>query len=160
MIYPDGVATSIVGVDTVAMPGFIRRLQGKPDDPALATAKPAAPASVSVDVLNGTDVVGLAGRNAAQLRKDGFHVETVDSTDTAQASTQIEYPAGKQRAAKAVLALVPGAQTVLTSTVKRVTLVLGSDGRQVAGLAGRPGTSAPHTQTKRTPKADGLGCIN
>ncbi|HZY75895.1 MAG TPA: LCP family protein [Jatrophihabitantaceae bacterium] len=159
MIYPDGVATSIVGVDTVAMPGFIRRLQGKPDDPALAAANPAAPVSVPVDVLNGTDVVGLAGRNAGQLRKDGFHVETVDSTDTAQATTQIEYPAGKQSAAKAVLALVPGAQTVLTATVKRVTLVLGSDGRQVAGLGGAS-TASAHPKAKPAAKTAGLGCIN
>jgi LCP family protein required for cell wall assembly len=164
MIYPDGVATSIVGVDTVAMPGFIRRLQGKPDDPALATARPAVPSTVALDVLNGTDVVGLAGQNAAQLRKDGFRVETVDSSSSSQSGTQIEYPAGKQSAAKAVLAVVPGAQTVLTASVKRVTLVLGSDGRQVRGLASTVNTSTSHAAakpaSKATTKTGGLGCIN
>ncbi len=136
MIYPDRVPTSVVVVDRVAMPGFIRRLQGKSDDPALATATPAAPGSVAVDVLNGTDIVGLAGRNGRQLRKLGFHVDTIDSTTSPQKATQIEYPARHQSGAKALLALVPGAKTVLTATVKRVTLVLGSDGRQVRRLAG------------------------
>ncbi len=36
LIYPDGVETSIVKVDAAAMAGFIRGLQGKPADPALA----------------------------------------------------------------------------------------------------------------------------
>jgi hypothetical protein len=118
---------------------------------------------VALDVLNGTDLVGLAGQNAAQLRKDGFRVETVDSSSTAQAGTQIEYPAGKQSAAKAVLAVVPGAQTVLTASVKRVTLVLGSDGRQVRGLASTVNTPTTHAAAKpasKTTKTGGLGCIN
>ena len=165
MIYPDGVATSIVGVDTVAMPAFIRQLQGKPADPALTAATPAAATSVTLDVLNGTDTVGLAGRNATQLRKAGFHVDTVDSTDSPAETTQVEYPAGRQSAAKAVLALVPGAQPVLTSAVKRVTLVLGADGRQVRGLAGvgtssSSSASAHPSAAHHSTVAGGLGCID
>jgi LCP family protein required for cell wall assembly len=162
MIYPDGVATAIVGVDTAAMPGFIRQLQGKPADPDLAGAKPAAPRAVTLDVLNGTSTVGLAGRNATRLRTDGFRVIVVDSADST-VRTQIRYPAGAQAAAKAVLAHVRGAQLVLTSSVTRVTLVLGTDGRQVDGLAGSaaPGP-APTTGTHaaKTTGSDGLGCIN
>ncbi|HEY3629238.1 MAG TPA: hypothetical protein VGL21_00005, partial [Jatrophihabitantaceae bacterium] len=46
----------------------------------------------------------------------------------------IEYPNGAQAPAKAVAAAVPGAQLVQTSSVKRVTLVLGSNGVQARGL--------------------------
>ena len=93
MIYPDGVATAIVQVDSAAMPGFVKRLQGKPADPALASARPAAPSSVSVDVLNGTSISGLAGRNGDALRVLGFRIGTIDSTEPTAATT-VEYPNG------------------------------------------------------------------
>ena len=64
LIYPDGVATSIVQVDTAAIPDFVRRLMGQSTDPGLARVSAAAPASVTLDVLNGTPVAGVAGRNA------------------------------------------------------------------------------------------------
>ena len=133
MIYPDGVATSVVTVDTAAMPGFVNRLQGKPADPGLAHAQAAAPSSVSLDVLNGTSVAGLAARSGDALRTAGFHVDTVDSTDPT-AVTTIEYPDGAQAAAKAVATRVPGAQLVETGSVRKVTLVLGSNGVQAKGL--------------------------
>jgi LCP family protein required for cell wall assembly len=133
MIYPDGVATSVVTVDTAAMPGFVNRLQGKPADPGLASAPTTVPSAVTLDVLNGTSTTGLAGRNGDALRAAGFHVNTVDSTDPTAATT-IEYPNGAQPAAKAVAAAVPGAQLVQTSSVSRVTLVLGSNNVQARGL--------------------------
>jgi len=167
LIYPDGVETAIVQVDTAALPGFIRQLQGKAADPALAAAKPAAPSSVTVDVLNGTDVVGLGGRNADQLRTLGFRVNVVDSTD-ASTNTVVEYPSGKESQAKAVGAVVTGAHLVQTANVDRVTLVLGANHVQVKGLGGSKST---HASTKAPPtkkpakssvaaKTSGLGCIN
>ena len=167
LIYPDGVETAIVQVDTAALPGFIRQLQGKAADPALAAAKPAAPSSVTVDVLNGTDVVGLGGRNADQLRTLGFRVNVVDSTD-ASTNTVVEYPSGKESQAKAVGAVVTGAHLVQTANVDRVTLVLGANHVQVKGLGGSKST---HASTKAPPtkkpakssvaaKTAGLGCIN
>ncbi|MDP9118008.1 MAG: LCP family protein [Actinomycetota bacterium] len=164
LIYPDGVETSIVEVDTAAMPAFIRQLEGKVADPALASAVAAAPSSVVVDVLNGTTVVQLATRNGDRLKALGFDVNTVDST-AATAATTIEYPAGAQSKAKAVAAAVNGAKLVLTSTVTRVTLILGSNGVQVNGLAGASsaisGAPAPaQTPTSAVVPAAGLGCIN
>lgn len=167
LIYPDGVETAIVQVDTAALPGFIRQLQGKPADPGLAAAKPATPSSVTVDVLNGTDVAGVAGRNADQLRTLGFKVNVIDSTD-ASADTVVEYPSGTQAQAKAVDAVVKGAQLVQTANVDRVTLVLGANHLQVNGLGGstpaRHSTKAP---AKKKPaksavasRTGGLGCIN
>jgi LCP family protein required for cell wall assembly len=162
LIYPDGVETSIVAVDTAAMPGFIRQLGGQPADPDLAKATAAAPSTVTMDVLNGTDTVGLAGRNATQLKKLGFKVDVIDSTDSS-AKTLLEYPAGQQSAAKAAQAVVPGAVLTLTSTVKRVTLVLGTDGREVRGLSSTATTTTGHAAKPATTTADktgGLGCIN
>ena len=43
LIFPDGVETAIVQVDSAAIPGFINRLQGKPADPSLASAAAASP---------------------------------------------------------------------------------------------------------------------
>ena len=161
-IYPDGVVTSIVAVDTAAMPGFINQLQGKPADPGLATAPAAKPSSVTLDVLNGTAIAGLAGRNAAALRKLGFRVETIDSTDQTNTTT-VEYPPGAQNQAKAVATAVPGAQLTQTESVKKVTLVLGADGRQASGLAPHPSATSATHPSSTPPKAatsTGVGCIN
>jgi LCP family protein required for cell wall assembly len=165
LIYPDGVPTSIVGVDTGAMPGFIRELQGKPADPDLAAATSAAPRTVTMDVLNGTGGVGLAGRNAATLRGLGFHVDVVDSAPSTEA-TVIRYPNGSQGAAKAVLAAVPGAQLVETDSVRRVTLVLGTGGLQAQqppaekAAPTRPPASTTPAAPQPKPAPAGMGCIN
>jgi LCP family protein required for cell wall assembly len=155
MIYPDGVATAVVTVDTAAMPGFVNRLQGKPADPTLASAPPATPSSVSLDVLNGTSGPGLAGRNGDALRTAGFRVDTVDSTDPTAATT-VEYPDGAESAAKAVAAQVPGAQLVRTNSVRKVTLVLGSNGVEAKGLA----PVKPRTSAKAAPPPGQPDCIN
>jgi hypothetical protein len=167
LIYPDGVETSIVQVDTAAMPGFIRQLQGKNADPGLAGAKAATPSSVTVDVLNGTQTVGRAGRNADQLRALGFKVNNILST-TPSADTVIEYPSGKESEAKAVSGAVPGANLVQTSSVDRVTLVIGANGVQVKGLAtskpatgkSKPTSTKQPAKTSVAAKTSGLGCIN
>jgi LCP family protein required for cell wall assembly len=155
-IYPDGVMTSIVGVNTAAMPDFVKHLDGA--GPTLKNVKAAAPAAVTVDVYNGTTTARLAARNADKLRGYGFRVNAVDSTDPAT-QTEIEYPAGADTKAKALLAYVPGAKTVETSTVQRVTLVLGTNGVQAKGLAA---TKAPTTAAKsaHTDPTQGRGCID
>jgi LCP family protein required for cell wall assembly len=167
LIYPDGVETSIVRVDSAAVPGFIRTVIGQNADPELAKVAPAKPSKVTLDVLNGTQIYKLATHNAGQLRKLGFHVDVIDSTPAPVATTTVEYPAGKQAAAKAVAREVPGASLVETGTVHRVTLELGTDGRVVRGLRGptigHRATTHPTSPRKRPGKsraANGLGCIN
>jgi LCP family protein required for cell wall assembly len=165
-IYPDGVETSIVGVDTAALPGFVATVIGKPADPSLTTATAAAPSTVTLDVLNGTDTTGLAGRNATVLRAAGFTVDTVDSTTTAAAQTLIQYPAGMQAQAKAVAAAVPQAKLTLTSSVARVTLILGTDGIQAKGAAVNSATASPPaapstgSSAKALPAPSAQNCIN
>jgi LCP family protein required for cell wall assembly len=162
MIYPDGVATSIVEVNRAAIPAFVAGLQGK-GNAAYDDASAAPAASVTLDVLNGTDIARLAARNSTALRALGFKVNTVDSTSSSAQRTMIEYPAGSEAQAKAVAKAVPQAKTVMTPDVQRVTLVLGTDGRWAKGVAqAQPkGAGAAATATKSSPDATGgLGCID
>jgi hypothetical protein len=156
VIYPDGVETAIVEVDHAAIPSFIDGVIGH--SPDLSKITPASPQTVTADVLNGTDVTRLATRNAKQLERLGFHIDIVDSTPSPATATSVEYPAGKAAAAKAVAAVVPGAKLVATSAVKRVTLVLGSDGDQVTGLTKPRHHAAAHHRA--TPQNQGIACIN
>jgi LCP family protein required for cell wall assembly len=159
MIYPDGVATSIVEVNRKAIPAFVQTLEGKPDD-AYRKAVAAAPSSVVVDVLNGTQIARLASRNAAALKQLAFKINTVDSAP-ATTKTVIEYPPGQQAKAKAVAGAVPHAAVAMTPDVPRVTLVLGTDQHWVRGIA--PAESATRS-TSAAPKpkdpTHGLGCID
>jgi LCP family protein required for cell wall assembly len=163
MIYPDGVATSIVAVNRAAIPAFVAELQGRSNQ-AYRDARPAAPAAVTVDVLNGTATPRLAARNAGGLRSLGFRVNTVDSAPSQTPRTTVEYPPGREAQAKAVARAVPRSKAVATRDVARVTLVLGADGAQVRGLAPSSGparsgssTAAPAAPADRT---HGLGCID
>src|SRR4051812_14859653 len=162
LIYPDGVATSIVEVNRPAMPAFVAQLDGKGDD-AFKQARPAAPGTVTVDVLNGTDTPRLAARNAAALRRLGFRVNTVDSAPATTPATTVQYPPGKEAQAKAVLRQVPHARAVFTPDIARVTLVLGTDGDQVRGLApDRSGGATASSGAAKKPAdgTHGLGCID
>jgi LCP family protein required for cell wall assembly len=170
LIYPDGVETSIVQVNRAAIPAFVQGLEGKSSS-ALKEAKAARPSTVTVDVLNGTDIPRLAARNGNALVRAGFHTNTIDSTSSTKQTT-VEYPAGKEADAKAVLALVPKAKAVATPAVDRVTLVIGNDGVLVTGVHGvapaargaASSTASTHpssTAEKRvSAPANGLGCID
>jgi LCP family protein required for cell wall assembly len=161
LIYPDGVETSIVQVNQAAMPAFVRQLEGK-DDAAYAAATPAAAATVTLDVLNGTVIPHLAAHNSAALKQLGFRVDTVDSTSSTTPTTVVEYPAGRQAQAKAVVRQVPGAKAVETPDVARVTLILGTDGKQVRSLATSKAPTSTATGTSKPPAdpTHGLGCID
>ncbi|MDT4906069.1 MAG: hypothetical protein QOH52_4085 [Pseudonocardiales bacterium] len=162
LIYPDGVETSVVGVNRAAIPAFISQLEGKTNS-TLSAAKAAAPSTVTVDVLNGTDTAKLAGRNATALQGFGFKVNEINSTATTKETT-VEYPAGRESQAKAVLAFVPKAKTVETPSVSRITLVMGTNNVMVKGVpAPRTASTGSTTKVKTTAPADathGLGCID
>jgi hypothetical protein len=113
---------------------------------------------VSLDVLNGTTVTGLAGRNGDALRSAGFRIGTIDSTDPTAATT-VEYPDGSQSAAKAVAAAVPGAALVETGSVHKVTLVLGTNGVQAEAL-GRPHSPAAARPAAAKSPPGQPNCIN
>jgi LCP family protein required for cell wall assembly len=174
-IYPDGVETSVVQVNTAAIPDFVQHLIGN-QDAALSNAKAADPSTVTVDVLNGTEITKWAATNAQQLEKDGFRIDVIDSAPNAAATTQILYPAGSEAAAKAVAARVKGADLILSSDVKHPELILGTDGKKVDGavtpstgaLGDESSESSPALQlaafttplTTDKPPVPKLGCIN
>jgi LCP family protein required for cell wall assembly len=123
-IYSGGYQVSIVEVDTEGMPAFIQGLIGAPS--AYDTAAAAAPADVTVTVLNGARVTGAAASATATFANLGFLTGVAGSTDTT-ARTTIKYSAGQESAAKAVATYLPGALAVADATVTGVTVVLGTD---------------------------------
>ena len=157
LIYPDGVETSIVAVDRAAMPSFIAALNGQ-SNAAYESATPATPSTVTVDVLNGTDIPLLATHNGAALRGFGFKTNLIDSTSSPAQASLVEYPAGREAQAKAVAAVVPHAKPVMTPDVARVTVILGSDGHWVQGVA-QPAHPGKSGHAKGDPTG-GLGCID
>ncbi len=175
VIYPDGVETAIVQVNTAAIPAFIRGLDGAGAS-SLAKVRAVRTSSVVVDVLNGTATPRLAARNGAALRAAGFRTGAINSADPTS-DTVVEYPAGKLAEAKAVLARVPKAQTLQTPDVRRVTLVLGTNGVVAKGVAhggaaaggriaasgttsGGTAGSGSSSSSSSSSAAGGLGCIN
>jgi cell envelope-related function transcriptional attenuator common domain len=160
-IYPDGYATSIVQVDTAAMPGFIAKLVGQPD--AYTQAAPATPSDVTVTVLNGSGTDGAATTATATFAKAGFRTGTPGNADSTTTTT-VEYAAGHESHAKAVAAHLPGAVARQVSGIQDVTVVLGSDGLMPAapqasgsGSAASTGSGASSTPA---PSSPGPPCID
>jgi hypothetical protein len=147
-----GHRVDVVQIDTAAVPSFIDQVLGRPDPYTQATA--AAPDTVTVHVINGTGRPGLAASNSTALAQLGFQVDA-PANGPSQTATTITYPAGMEPQAKAVAAHVPGATVTVSTTVKRVTLTLGSEGAQVGSsspAATRP-TAAPSTTAPATTAA-------
>ncbi|MDR6573133.1 LCP family protein required for cell wall assembly [Curtobacterium sp. 320] len=135
----NGAPLSIVQVDEVGLPAFVQGLVGEPAE--YSKAGRAQPASTSVTVLNGSGVTGAAGAAGTVLTARGFQVGAPGSSDLTK-TTQVQYPAGMEKQAKAVAAVVPGAVAVRTNAVTGVTLVLGSDGKTVTPVAAAGGTAS------------------
>lgn len=79
---------------------------GNPDDtPARARATPVDPASVTVAVLNGTTVPGLARQVGDRISAKGFQVGNVDDapdSDQQRAESVVQFAKGHRREAMAV----------------------------------------------------------
>jgi LCP family protein required for cell wall assembly len=155
---PDG--TSILRVDPAAVKGFINEIIGSADT-KLESAKPVAPSSVTVEVLNaGSGIDGAAATNSATLRTAGFTVSHIGDASGPSSATTIQYADGMQSQAKTLLQYVPGA-VLEKSTVAAVTLLLGSDGL-TAKIPPAPGSTsaAPRTAAPAPHQALDSTCIN
>jgi len=141
----DGYST--VAVDFAALPAFFQDIVGPPA--AYVAARAAAPSAVHVAVLNGAQTPGAAGTASAALTAKGFVVGAPGDTTTT-GTTVVEYPAGSEAQAKAVVAAVPGALAVASTTVSGVTLVLGTDGHTVAAAAASGATSTAPSPAARS----------
>jgi hypothetical protein len=149
-----GDDVSIVELDQPAMRAFITQVVGLPADYVHAT--PAAPSSVTVQVVNGTGEPGLASRQAQALEGRGFHA-TVDRTGTSTTLTTVTYPTGMEARAKAVAAAVPGAAVAASSSVTEVTLTLGTDGRTVASTPSPSSSASSSSSSSPSPAPASAG---
>ncbi|MFZ7087273.1 LCP family protein [Curtobacterium sp. RRHDQ10] len=127
-------------VDTASMPAFLQSLVGPP--PAYADATAANRGEVTVRVLNASGVTGAATAATTALTALGF-VGGTPGSSSAATGTVVEYPAGMEAQAKAVVAAVPGSSPVQTATVDSVTLLLGTDGVRVPAPSAPGASGAP-----------------
>jgi LCP family protein required for cell wall assembly len=161
----DGFADTDVGSVVVVHPAAVQKRVAQlvaqtNSSSSSATTKTMPAGSVTVDVLNGSTVDGVATTNAAKLRALGFHIGAVGTTSSV-ASTVVRYPSGQQTQAATVAAHVPGATVQQSSSVHQVTLVLGEDGRSVVATSSAPAkpstSSSPSGVT--TAEQAAKGCI-
>ncbi|HEV2685306.1 MAG TPA: LytR C-terminal domain-containing protein, partial [Actinomycetota bacterium] len=95
-----------------------------------ATATVSNLASITVDVLNGTQRAGLATTLANKLKADGYTVKKVGNQTAHQALTTIYYRVGSKGAADALLAAHPELKRVAeapSSQTVTLTVVIGDD---------------------------------
>ena len=161
----------VVKVDPAAVKTFVSKLVGAPVDKKLQTAATVPPSQVRVTVLNEANRNHVATNNSNTLGQAGFLATVGPDTDERSNQTAIEYPDGMQAQAKTLARYVPGAVLELSSSVSKVTLVIGSDGivAHAAPLAPqpKPKTSAG-TKTPSSPAPSGVtnaaqnskSCIN
>ncbi len=114
-----------------------------PDAGAIASVKPSA---VRVDVRNGSGVAGLGAKLAAQLRKDGYVINSVGNADsfdydTTQIRATSRTPLAGERVRSDIhLALVtvtpvPQPTSSAASTLADVTVIVGRDFASTASPA-------------------------
>lgn len=92
-----------------------------------ATGGP-SPSEITVDVLNGAGVSGLAGRTAEALEQAGFQVGEVANAPEPVEATAVRFPPGQRDRAEVLARTLPvEPQLEETSEVSTVTLMLGPD---------------------------------
>ena len=140
----------VVKVHPAAVKAFVDKLVGVPLDKKLQTAKTVPPSQVSVTVMNEANRDHVATNNTNTLSQAGFLATVGPDTDQRTDQTAIEYPDGMQAQAKTLGRYVPGAVLELSSSVSKITLVLGSDG--ISASATPPATQPkPKTSTSAKP---------
>lgn len=164
-IYPGGVETSIVSLDWNAIPAFVSKAVGYPS--SYVDAKAADPASVNVDVIDGTKTRTRGADAVAAFSALGFHASAAHTgfvTPTQEGSanyttlTTVTYPAGMAAQARAVShAITPTPAVVESQQVTTVTVTFGSDGRNVRATSTGSAAAADAPVTRAFTSAD---CIN
>lgn len=143
---------------------FFASLSAQQDAAATSSAPPADepaptpidPATVTVDVLNGSETVGLASQAAEGIGERGFLIGLTENADRDDyATTTISYGPGQQPQAAAVQVMFPTATLAEDPAMPpgSVRVVLGADFTAIAGPAAEP---PPANFTA----ADTTNCIN
>ena len=98
-------------------------------------AEPRPPSEVSVAVLNGTTITGLAGRTADKLRAADYNVPASSVTDAVErnrSATEIRYAEGYQAEARAVAKAIGAGNDIVEAGIdQNLRTVAGDDARVV-----------------------------
>ncbi len=135
--------------------------------PTAAPISKAVAGRTTVDVLNGGNTAGLAGRVSAALVKQGFRAGTVANT-TAQPATSVRYGTGAAASAAVIAKMFGVTATPSTATAAGTVQVL------LGGNAGVPAALAPASSASPSPiipstgpqggaviaPKDGIPCVN
>ncbi len=106
--------------------------------PEALDAPTTRPEDVTVEVLNGTTVPGLAGDTATALEEVGFAVAEVGNAETDEVErTEVRHVPGDEETAALVSAHLPGSQLVaaVDGSGEEVVVVLGDDWAEDPTLA-------------------------
>jgi hypothetical protein len=169
----DGVAgrrlwDSIINDKPAPAKGTTTKKPGSPTAPKITLT--AAPSDVSVRVLNGVGVQGLAARTAAELTTLGFAVTNTGNAPLGATASVVRYAPNRLDAARTLAAAVPGSVLQEDNSLGRtVQLVIGSTYHgavpvQAGETVPAPGTprvtSTPATTRPSAPAASSSPSIN
>ncbi|WP_239405076.1 LCP family protein [Frankia sp. Cj3] len=128
---------------------------GAPSTPAPPEPVALPPASVTVDILNGTTTSGLAISTARELTAAGFRVATVGRAGRHTATSLVRYGPAGLAAARTLGIAVPGVELRADRSAGRhVTLVIGAD---FHGIDARAVASAQTAADNPAPGGTGTG---
>ncbi|RFS86396.1 LytR family transcriptional regulator [Actinomadura spongiicola] len=138
---PDPLDPNRVALNSAAQPFFaaVRNDKTIPKQP-----KPGAstipPSQIRVRVYNGSGIDGQAGRVAADLESQGFHVTVGGNAPSATAATKVLYGSGADQQAMSLAALIPSkpqpAARKRGATPGVVDLVVGRDWTKLNNAGG------------------------
>ena len=124
------------------------------DVPAGATGAATVPSAIVLDVLNATDVGGLAARGADVMRQRGFTVGEVGNAEPVARSV-VRYRPGGEAAAQTVAEQLPGVATEAAPDAEsELALVLGSDAENLFDAPAPPPAPAPAAPAPSAPASE------
>ncbi|GAB3296800.1 LytR family transcriptional regulator [Epidermidibacterium keratini] len=162
-----GIGDVLMPADDAQMKAFFNGLSGpeptadEPSSESSSTTSSAPaidPASITVDVYDGTQTPGLADQLATTLTTAGFVIDNRAPALTSDyQATEVHYPAGMEAQATAVAAALPGASVLPDNTAPagKILVIVGS-------TYGSPDATATPTADPGEPDstAANTDCIN
>jgi hypothetical protein len=120
-----------------------------------------APNGITVNVLNGTPVGGLAHKVAAALQAKGFIIGSVgNAADEDYTSTQVEYGPDKVQSSQTVEESIPGSTRIAdTAAGETITVIVGSDYNGVIPVKVGGATTSETSSTSPSPTASATPTI-
>ncbi len=159
---PDGNingSSVVVLEDRDVILDFFASLSEEPEPPDTATVEPA---TVTVDVFNGSGIGGVGSDTQIALQELGYGVGSVGNADRSDyTTTEIRYAPGLDAAARTLALVVPGARLVeLSSLDGQVQLVIGSDFTGIGPDTPPPAADPPSGEQDQPRTAADTACIN